>query len=348
MGDIADSYEHVDPEVAALEADVAAARAEAAKLRARLKAQDRELAGYRQAAQILNTKVKAPKWARRKRQPRGEHRATAVAVLSDTHFDEVVNPDELDGLNAYNREIAGLRLERFFDRIPWLAKSHLDGLTYDGIVLPVLGDLVSGNLHDLQETNDAYLPDTVSYWPERIASGIEYLADEFGRVHVPWIVGNHGRLTRKPRTKGRVRDNLDWLLGQLVSGALTDERITFDIPDSTDVLVPVYDYTILCTHGDQASGGQGIAGIWPPLFRMLQKKRVRAAFDLLLMGHFHQLIPPATGLGVNGALKGYDEFAAVNNFRPEPAQQMFFTVVPEHGVTWSAPIRVADRKAEGW
>jgi len=266
----------------------------------------------------------------------------------------VVDPSEVGGLNAFNREIAEARLTRFFDHTAWLAKSHLAGLDYDGIVVAQAGDLISGDIHEeLTETNEATTLETVLHWVERIASGIGFLAGEFGAVHVPWVVGNHGRRTRKPRAKRRARDNFDWLMGQMVRSAFVDDgRVTFDIPDGTDALIDVYETRILLTHGDQASGGHGIGGIWPPLMRLRAKKqdRYQAAdrpFDVMLAGHWHQLILPGS-LAVNGALKGFDEFAATMNFAPEPPSQMFATITPERGVTWAAPVYVADRKAEGW
>jgi hypothetical protein len=51
---------------------------------------------------------------------------------------------------------------------------------------------------------------------------------------------------------------------------------------------------------------------------------------------------------VNGSLKGYDEYASVNNFPPERAQQAAWLTTPEHGVTLQFPIFCDDSTAEGW
>jgi predicted phosphodiesterase len=181
------------------------------------------------------------------------------------------------------------------------------------------------------------------------------VANEFGKVHVPVVVGNHGRMTRKPRTKLRARDNVDWALGHLVARHFQgDARVTVTVTDDPDQLVPIYDTTHLLTHGDQVTGGGGIGGIWPPIMRMAARKQQRYAgtgnpFDLIVMGHWHQLISaPTQGLIVNGSLKGYDEYASLNNFRAEAPQQAMWLVTPERGVTMTAPIFCHDRKAEGW
>jgi hypothetical protein len=282
---------------------------------------------------------------------KGDRNATIVSILSDCHFDEVVNPSEIGGRNAYDRAIADMRLTRYFEQVVRLARDYLTGMTYEGIVLCLGGDLISGDIHEeLSQTNEAMALETVLYWSERIAAGIELLADEFGKVHVPVVVGNHGRRTRKPRAKGRARDNFDWLIGQLIARNFDkDDRVTLEIPDGTDCLINVYDSTFLLTHGDQVSGGGGIGGIWPPVMRMAAKKRVRHQFDAVLMCHWHSLImAPTAGVVVNGSLKGEDEYAATMNFTPERAQQALFTVAPGHGVTFSAPVIVDDPKREGW
>lgn len=294
--------------------------------------------------------LKPPAWLARK--PKKHNRiATLCTILSDTHFDEVVDPAEVDGRNAYDRSIAEQRLERYFTGVVNLARHYLAGLTYDGIVVMLAGDLISGDIHEeLSETNEGTALETVLHWTERIAAGLGLLADEFGKVHVPVVVGNHGRRTRKPRAKRRARDNFDWLIGQMLARHFAnDDRVTFTIPDSTDVLVPVHDTTFLLTHGDQVAGGGGIGGIWPPLMRMVAKKQTRYDFDVLVCGHWHQLImAPSSGLIVNGSLKGYDEYAAVSNFVPERAQQALWTVAPGAGVTFSMPVFCDSRTEEGW
>lgn len=301
-------------------------------------------------AQFSKRDLNPPKWLTRSTK-KTERVATLCTVLSDTHFDEVVDPSELDGRNAYNREIAEQRLERYFTGVVKLARHYLAGVTYDGAVLFLGGDLISGDIHEeLSESNEGTAFETVLHWSERIAAGVSILADEFSQVHIPLVVGNHGRRTRKPRAKKRARDNFDWLIGQMIARHFQgDARVTFQIPDGTDALVPVHDMNFLLTHGDQVGGGGGIGGIWPPIMRMVAKKRTRYDFDSLVCGHWHQLImAPSSGLIVNGSLKGYDEYASISNFVPERAQQALWTVAPGAGVTFSAPVFTDSRKEEGW
>ena len=293
----------------------------------------------------------APTWVSPGRPKKSE--CIAVAVLSDCHFDEVVNPVEVNNTNAYDREIAELRLERFVEKTIELARDYVAGVEVTGLVLLLGGDLVSGDIHEeLVESNEGTMLETVSHWTGQLTGAINALADYFEKVTVASVVGNHGRRTRKPRMKKRVTDNFDWFLTHSVSQAFKDDaRVTFIIPETAHVKIDVYNTTILLTHGDSISrGGGGIGGIYPVVFR--GKARLMAnpstRHDLLVIGHYHQLLSAVeSGLLVNGSLKGYDEYAAVSSFPYEEARQAFFLVTPTHGVTISAPIYVVSNK-EKW
>lgn len=297
--------------------------------------------------------LRPPKWTTPARPKR--HSAIVASILSDTHFDEVVRPGEIGDVNAYNREIGEIRLRLWADKLIEVARNYVAGVDIDGAVVMLGGDIFSGNLHDLAETNEDTLMGSLLHWSEQIAAAIEVVAKEFGKVHVPVVVGNHGRMTRKPRTKLRARDNVDWALGHIVAKHFDgDKRVQVTVTDDPDQLVPIYDTTHLLTHGDQVTGGGGIGGIWPPIMRMIARKQQRYAgtgnpFDLMVCGHWHQLITaPNQGLIVNGSLKGYDEYAALNNFRAEPPLQAMWMVTPQRGVTMTMPLFCSDRKAEGW
>ena len=303
--------------------------------------------------QVSDLNPRPPRWLAPKK-PRNGHHATITTSLSDTHFDEVVNPDELGGVNAYDRQIATLRLKRYFDRLVFVARDQMAGLTWDGVVLMLGGDLVSGDIHEeLEQTNDATLPQTVLYWSEQIAAGIGMLADVFGHVHVPVVVGNHGRRQRKKKAKGRAVDSWDWLMAKMVERIFAgDDRVTFTIPDAYFVQFDVYDTTYRLEHGDQASGGSGWMGPLGPIMRRQQKVETVATateqpFDHMVVGHFHTYVCLPRGT-MNGSLKGYDEFAAQGAFGFERPQQAMWVTTPEQGVTWRAPIFCDDRKKEGW
>lgn len=301
--------------------------------------------------EALSATLMPPKWLYQKN--KGSDRAIATAMLSDTHFDEVVNPQNINGVNAYNRAIATLRLRKFFENTISLCKDYCSGIQIDGLVLALGGDMVSGNIHEeLAETNEQPIMDTVLYWSEQLAAGIRLLMDHFDKLHVPCVTGNHGRNHKKPKAKIRAKDSFDWLIYKLVERELSGtEGLTFSIPLETDVRWNVYDTRMHMTHGDQFKGGNGISGIFTPIWRGYHKKLTReqsvsTPYDILLMGHFHQLIDMGAAI-VNGSLKGYDEWTASMNFGFQPPQQAFFLIDPKWGKTITAPVHVQSDK-ENW
>jgi hypothetical protein len=297
----------------------------------------------------------APQWLPPKAPAKG-HRATLCLLLTDTHFDEIVDPDEVGGMNAYNRAIAEIRLEKYFKSVVNMAKNYLSGVKYDGAVMMLGGDIFSGNIHEeLQRTNADTLFGSVLYWLDPLRAGLELLAREFGKVHVAGTPGNHGRMSRKPIMKQRAADNLDWLTYRLLAREMKgDDRFTWEIPTSADTNVEIYSERYLLTHGDQFRGGSGIAGALSPMMIGAARKTKRQLwagkpYKYMVLGHWHsQMFLPGKGILAGGTVKGYDEYAYINNFEPEPPQQPLWIATPEKGISWSSAVFCGDRKAEGW
>lgn len=295
----------------------------------------------------------------------GDHHATAVVMLSDMHFDEVVRAEEMDGLNAYNRDIATTRLSRWTDGIIKMTRDYLSGVKWDGLVVIFGGDGLSGTIHEeLTESNEDLPYPSMLHWIEQLEAAINELHDArlagtkplFPNIHCVVVPGNHPRATRKPRYKGRARDNLDWLMGRLMARDYRyDPQVTWQVPDSFEAYLQIYGWGQFIAHGDEAGGsaaGNGIGGIWPTVMRYRSKTRdvymaAGKRIDTMWLGHWHQYIA-GNGLIVNGSLKGYDEFARGKKFPFEPATQALAVMTPEHGLTWQSPIFVSNKQKEGW
>lgn len=270
-----------------------------------------------------------------------------VALFSDWHLDEVVRPSEVRFLNGYNRSIAERRLENYFRNIVGLSHDHLKGVEFPGICVPFLGDNFSGDIHaELRETNAAPLLASLLHWIAPAAAGLKLLAEEFGKVWVPVVVGNHGRTTMKPVYKGRAESNFDWLFAQLLAQRLKDDkRIKFAIPKSHKFSFSIFGTQFLISHGDEAKGGSGIAGALSPLMISDARARKTGGYDYWLCGHWHQRLS-FKGIMCNGAGKGYDEYAMVRNLEFRWPEQSYFLVDPRHGVTGEWPIHLLDPKEE--
>lgn len=294
--------------------------------------------------------IRPPKWT--VEMPRGKARpGVPVALWSDWHWGEVVLPEQIGGVNAFNLEIAHVRARRLVERTVYLLRSHVVQPKYDGIVVCLGGDMLSGDIHEeLTETNDAPMMPCLLDLFGVLCAALESLAAEFGSVFVPCVAGNHGRTSRKPRAKNRAFTNFDWLLYQFLARAFTqDKRVQFHIPDGPDALFRVFGTRYLLTHGDQFRGGDGIIGPIGPITRGHKRKSSRnsaidQAYDVMLCGHWHQEMHLSRTI-VNGSLKGYDEYANQNNFDFEQPRQALWLTHPERGITMRMSVHL-DEPAE--
>lgn len=317
-----------------------------------------ELAELKKLLGVLETIdsaiVQPPKWTVKTPTKRGR-KGIVTLQLSDTHFDEIVLPEQVSYINAYNREIAESRLKRWVEKSVVLARDYVAGIEIEGCAVLATGDILSGDIHaELKESNESTLYESAHHWIGQLSGAIDTLATEFGKVHIAAVVGNHGRNSHKPVYKNRAQSNIEWLMWRVIAREFRDNpNVTFDISDAIDLIVPLYGTRYLITHGDEFKGGSGIQGARAPLALGHHRTTVRqmateSPMDFMVVGHFHQYQPPSQGLVMGGSLKGYDEYAFGKRLRPEPAQQAFWITSPEHGPTISAPVLVQDRKAEGW
>lgn len=286
---------------------------------------------------------RAPKWVA---SPLAKASSPGVPLLflSDFHWGEVVHPSQINGVNKFNLAIAHERLHYTVDTAVHLLRILDRDLDYPGIVVPLGGDMISGNIHEeLTASNELNTMPTVLDLYGHLIGAITRLADVFGAVFLPCVTGNHGRDTRKIWGKDRHHTSFDWLLYRFLAKHFeADKRVTFFIPDSSDALFKIFGTRFNLTHGDQFRGGDSIIGPLGPLTRGNQKKQARnqsvdLEYDIMICGHWHQYIH-LTRLIVNGSLKGYDEFAYQNNFGFERPQQALFVVHPRHGVTYRMPV----------
>lgn len=271
-------------------------------------------------------------------------RGCPVLMVSDIHYGEKINPDEVGGLNKFNNEIARKRLQRLFDTAIDLSFNHMGRAktVYPGIVTCFGGDMVGGDIHEeLLATNDRTSHQAVNDLTDILAGGIDKLATAFGKIFVPCVVGNHGRSTKKMRMKGRVFTNYDWsIYCNLERHFRKDRNVCIHVPNEADAYFNSFGTRFMLTHGDSlgVKGGDGIIGAIGPIMRGSLKvgaseAQIGREFDHLLMGHWHQMLW-LPGVIVNNSVKGYDEYARLQ-LRAKysrPSQALFFNH-PEHGIT---------------
>lgn len=305
-------------------------------------------------ARYSATSRKPPKWM--STVGKGKTKALLVGQLSDTHFCEVVEPREMNFLNAYDEDIAEQRLKRWAAKVCEFSKrEHFEWMGFLGLLS---GDIFSGNIHaELARTNSSHMPEAIVKWVPLVAAAIGQVVDACGRAYFDCVVGNHGRLTAKPEFKGRARNNFDWAFYKLVASHFkNDDRVEFHISDAPYSFAPLPDGRFVChSHGDEEQGGNSATGgVMYALGRIrttgikmgaLHEKKVAYA----TCGHWHStFLAQQAGIVCNGSMKGYDEYAHGKHLTPEQAAQNLWVEVPGKGTVLSASLYLQDRQKEGW
>lgn len=242
--------------------------------------------------------------------------ATLIVHNSDRHYGEHVAASEINGWNEYNVDTCERRVKRFMDAACELGRRWTSDTTVDGVLYTMAGDEISGDIHDeLRETNELTSLQQVEGAAALHVTCLSQLANEYGRVHVVCVPGNHGRTTKKPTAKRYGALSYDTMIGRLVAKELQDDtRFSFDIADGPDIMTVLYGRPVLTTHGDKigTGGGKGFAGPVLPIIRgasqvRLQYGSVGQTPNLILMGHYHTSAAPP-GILANGSVTGMSEF----------------------------------------
>ena len=287
--------------------------------------------------------------------------AISIVVWSDWHFGEVVSRIQMGGANEFNTPIAKRRVRTLVEKTIEITKHHMVRPNYPGIVVCIGGDMITGAIHEeLGATNDRTVMQSCLDVQESLIWALTKIADEFGRVFVPCVVGNHPRTTHKPRMKNAAWENYEWnVYCQLERHFKDDKRIQFSIPAEADCFFEVQGHRFMFTHGDRlgVKGGDGIIGMLGPVARGAIKvgrseAQIGRDFDTLILGHWHTFIPRsrASSVMVNGTLKGYDEYAHLGLRAPSsPPSQALFFVNEKYGITcqWELILEAGQKTLKG-
>lgn len=250
----------------------------------------------------------------------------AVALFSDAHIEETVNPNGVLGLNKYDIEIAKERVAKYFVNLArCLAEDQVTELIFAS-----LGDTISGFIHDeLAQTNGLSPLEATFVAQNLIYNGLEYLVDttDLQSIKFIGIVGNHSRTTKKIQHNNGFKLSYEWLMYQNIKTQceLAGLPIEFCLPESEVAIVETPDNKkFMFCHGFQikAQGTNTVCGIYPALNRLNMKWKQIFNQDKIYLGHFHSCIA-IPNVVVNGSIIGYNTFALSNGFAYEEPAQMY-------------------------
>jgi len=272
--------------------------------------------------------------------------SVAIALASDWHVEEWIDPDTVNYMNEYTLDIADTRIEKFFQKTLMISNLHRNITTVDTLVLALLGDFITGFIHEEYKENNQLTPLASIRWVSaRIKSGIDFLLShgKFKKIVIPCSYGNHGRTTKECRHGTAAQNSFEQhMYYSLQNMYENDDRVEFIINNSYHTYVNLFDkYLLRFHHGDSIRYRGGVGGITIPVNKAIAQWNKGKEAYLDLFGHYHT--PMAGGAFIsNGSLCGHNAFAIGIKADYYEPQQMFVMIEESRGKTATHPIFVSN------
>ena len=270
----------------------------------------------------------------------GVGEATIVVLASDWHIEENVRPEEVNGKNEYTIAIARRRVEEFFQGVLKLSKILGRDVKVDTMILALLGDFISGDIHDeLLETTELEPADAVIEAKNMIASGIEFLLKHTKYTFViPCHSGNHARTTEKSRNATEAGHSLEYIMYHFLAKHFEgNPRVKFIIPRSYHSYVKVYDMKLRFSHGHAIRYGGGVGGPTISINKAIANWNTMEWADIDCFGHLHQRLD-GENFVMNGSVIGYNAYAIRIKAKYQKPSQTMFLIDKKRGKTCVWPV----------
>ncbi len=304
-------------------------------------------------ALVLKEKPRTFPIAIKKRGGSGE--ATAVALASDWHIEEEVKPEASSGMNFYNLEESKRRAENYFKLILYLINLEKKNTNIKHLVLGLLGDFISGDIHeDIVRSCLLQPTQAIRRCQDYIVSGIEFILQN-SDLDITCVChsGNHGRKDKQQLIANEAGSSLEYLMYHTIKLYFRGEkRVQVLIPEGYHSYLDIYDTTIRFHHGHAIRYGGGIGGITIPVLKKIgawdtagdardapffelikntvEEWNLARPADIDCFGHFHQFLD-GENFVANGSMIGYSPFGIhVGGKYQKPIQALLF-VHSKHG-----------------
>lgn len=280
-----------------------------------------------------------------------------VLMLSDWHAYEIVSPERVYGLNAFNADVLGRRVWRTVNGVRNIAnKLRAGGWRFPRLVVACNGDFISGTIHEVEKHSDA--PNVIQAaigCGMLLAQSLRDLAACFPLVEVFGTSGNHGRLPDHKRVSQKDPSrSWDYLIYSVARQALADvPAVKFFLPDSYSAVYEVEGWRFAQNHGHDIKSWQAIPfyGISRAVTGLQSLLTAHGSpIHYFLYSHFHNpgsIAAPGGEYFVNGSLIGGTEYSVNGLGRADKPCQWLLGVHRDHGITHRWPVQADGAGPEG-
>jgi len=286
-----------------------------------------------------------PKIYKIKKVDRRGGQATAFALLSDVHCEEVVPAAKVNYLNEHNPDISKRRVTTFFALLLKFIRVDREETTVNNLVLWLGGDFFTNDAHGAPVDFGPSV--AVMYAQDMVASGVQFLVSNEPnlQIHIVGSVGNHSRAQiAKPVNQALEQEgSWEWMMyHNLKNRFKSAKNVTWQLDNSYNSYLDCYGKTVRFNHGHLGwRWNDGLAGLHGPVWKCITQKwdkQIKA--DLTCFGHYHTYTPAATArpyIG-NGSTIGASPYGIQVGY--EPPSQAYFLIHDKYGIVGQRPLFV--------
>lgn len=265
-----------------------------------------------------------------------------LLFVSDSHYEEQVDPAQILYLNKYDPIVAQNRLERVFEE----TIEYSTTLKSDILNIYILGDMVNGLIHeDLRENASMSISKSVLQLVDMLGQLIVKSKKYFKSIKIVSVVGNHSRFDTKIRYTGYVENNFEYMLYEFLKKELKNVVDKFENPVSKFWIDNILGHNFYITHGDDFKGGFGFSPVPNTASRdvakisaMFRQRKLKDPIDIhyFCIAHFHTSTESISFDGIpilfNGSLIGSSPFSVNKIKRAAMPAQNVYIVNKENGI----------------
>jgi hypothetical protein len=271
---------------------------------------------------------------------------TQVALFSDLHRNEVIDPRETGGIGLYNEEVMHERLARWRDGVPRFKQTYRFPVPI--LHIGALGDDMEGHgqIYPAQAYfMDRHLLDQMMGFVCDMEGVLRLFAEIYEQVIVDHVPGNHGRGSAK-RNERPFIDNIENIAWMWLRDKMADvPNVTIRVHTSFFALVNILGWNFYFAHGEE------VLPLSPYAKRggMNTKFRMNAVtgehIDYMCIAHSHTNVEIENEISgrlmVNGAFPGPSMLSVHDMHEATLPSQLIFAVHPKHGITHRTNLNLA-------
>jgi len=270
----------------------------------------------------------------------------AVLNVTDTHAEESVLFEEMEGLAEYDWDIFTRRMATTVSKTLELVNIMRQASNVRYLDVNFLGDLLTGKIQPQEEGygNSLTMPVALPKVAYEIARMLVSLSAHFEKVRVRCICGNHGRDTAKLVYKMTADRNWDMSI-YLAAQYMTEncQNIEWEIPRAIMHVSDVVGWKCLLSHSMQVNMTHRTP-YYPIETTVDMEHKARANtdkdFHYVFMGHWHHYAILDNNIILCPAMIGSNQYSRFRLHKHAIAQQLLCFFTRKHGLVTQWPIKL--------